>query len=157
MTTLQVNLKAGNAVTQYTNYLFNSIDIFQREVLMATDDGLYKQGGDLDDTTIIKSYFELIKTDFGRSSIKRLLFIYLSYYATEDILFTVSTEQNKTQDFTIPANLSGQQGYRLRVSHELYGRFWTFKVSNLHKYGADFSIDEIKVLPLVKVHGLNYT
>jgi len=151
--TLQTNLKAKNATTQFLNCPFESIAKFNHEILVASEDGLFLQNGNLDDTDNINSYFEIITTDFGVPNIKRLRFLYLSYEASEDLKLTVSTEQEVSDTYTIPARLFGQQGYRLPVSRKLYGRYWTLKISNLT--GSDFSFDEIKALLTVLSHGHN--
>jgi len=153
MTTLQTNLKAKYATTQFTNCPFDSIVKFNHQILVASADGLFLQEGDLDDTTEIDSYFEIFTTDFGVSNIKRIRFLYWSYEASEPLRVTISTEQGVSSTFTIPARLSGQQGYRMPISRYLFGRYWTFKIRNTD--GSDFSIDEIKALPLILSHGHN--
>jgi len=84
------------------------------------------------------------------------------YVASEDGLFKMDGEQDngsnissinteKVSAITYPITIaaSGQQDVRITISRALHGRFWTFKVSN-GSSGADFSIDEMRVLPLFR-------
>jgi hypothetical protein len=154
MTVLQTNLKAGSAVTQFTGYDFNSAIEVEDDVIFATSEGLFIQSGDDDEGEDIEAYFELLTTDFGIPNAKKIRFVYVSYYAYADLVLRLKTELGHDRSFTLPMNVEGVQGYRVPIDSDIYGRLWTFRIEN--EDSADFSINEIKVLPLVMTHGRAY-
>lgn len=155
---LNTNLKAHNATTQYYNGVdINSMCKFNHKYLVASDDGLYwHQGnvdavdGDSNNDELISAYFITATMDFGINNDKRIRYIYFSLEASDNLELTINTEKVSAITYTIPiiANM-GQQDVRIPISRVLYGRFWTFKISNALT-GADFSIDEIKIFPIIR-------
>lgn len=150
MIVFDTNLKVKSATTQYLGFGYNSMVKFAGSFFCANENGLFKVGGNLDNGSDITSYFEPATTDFGISNIKKLRCLYLSYEATSTLILTVSTELGFSETITIPAAVTGQNAKKIPVSRSTRGRFWTFQIKSL---GGDFSIDEIKVLPIILGHG----
>ena len=147
---LNTNLKAENATTQYLCPDIDSMVKFNSEYLAAGETGLYHYSGDLDNTSAIQAYFVTATMDFGVNNDKRLRYVYLSLESTDDLQLIVNTEKVAAITYTISVDTTiGQQDVRIPISRALHGRFWTFKISN-DTTGADFSIDEIKILPIVR-------
>jgi hypothetical protein len=150
MITLDTNLK-NRASAQFVFPVdVNSMaKVAENKFFAASQDGLYRYTGHTDDGDPIASYFITATMDFGMGHDKRLRYLYLSLEATDDLQLIVNTEKVAAQTYTILIDTPGQQDIRIPISRALYGRFWTFKISN-GSTGADFSIDEIQVLPIVR-------
>jgi hypothetical protein len=153
MLILDTNLSFQNATTQYLGHEINSFCKFKEGVyLAASNDGLFRHDGNFDNGNEIESWFVTATFDFGVNNEKRLRWVYLSLEATGDLELTINTEQVAAITYNVPVDITiGQfsQDVRIPISRDLYGRFWTFKISNGNT-GADFSIDEIKVFPLIR-------
>ena len=150
MITLDTNLSAKNATTQYMNFDYNSMVKFGNIFLCAADSGLFEVTGDTDNGSNIESYFEPVTIDFGIAGEKRLRSVYIGYEAADDLTLTISTELGLEESYTIPASAAGQHGEKISVNRSLRGRYWTFQI---YSDGVPFSIDEIKVLPIIRGRG----
>jgi len=157
--TLDTNLAARNATTQYSDFDYNSMVKFGNGYLCASENGLYELGGthdlfpeDASVVEIIESWFELATLDFGLSNQKRLRAVYIGYESDGGLTLTISTELGISDSYTIPASTAGQHARRVIISRKLKGRYWTFKI---YGSGVTFSIDEIKVLPVIRGHGFD--
>lgn len=150
MIVFDTNVKAKSATAQYLNFDYNSMVKFGDDFLCASEDGLFKVSGDSDNGEAITSYFEPGTTDFGISNEKKLRCFYISYEASGNLELTVSTELGFSETISIPASTPGQKARKETVSRSVRGRYFTFQIKGV---GVDFSIDEIKVLPLIIGHG----
>lgn len=149
MITLDTNLKAKSATTQYLGFDYNSMVKFGGKFFCASESGLFEVSGSTDNSVAITGYFEPATTDFGISNIKKLRCIYLSYEAVSTLTLTVSTELGFSEVIAVPAAVAGQNAKKIPVSRSVRGRFFTFQIKSVD----DFSIDEIKVLPIIIGHG----
>lgn len=152
MITLNINLSAQNATTQYLNFDYNSMVKFGNRFLCAADSGLFEITGETDNGNNIESYFEPVTMDFGITNEKKLRSVYIGYEAAGDLILTISTELGLSESYTIPASVSGQHGRKISVSRLLRGRYWIFQI---YSNGVPFSVDKITVLPIVRGHGFD--
>ena len=150
MITLDTNLKAKSATTQYLSFSYDSMVKSGDRYICASPDGLFEHSGLSDNGTAITSYFEPVTTDFGISNEKKLRSVYLGYEAAGNLTLTVSTELGFTEDIIIPASAAGQKARKVPISRSVRGRYFTFQIKGV---GVDFSVDEIKVLPIIIGHG----
>lgn len=150
MIVLDTNLKAKSATTQYLSFNYDSMVKSGDRFLCASSDGLFELSGTSDNEVDITSYFEPVTTDFGISNEKKLRCVYIGYEASGTLTLTVSTELGFSEVVTIPASTSGQKARKVTISRSVRGRYFTFQIKSV---GVDFSIDEIKVLPIVIGHG----
>lgn len=104
---------------------------------------------DNDSSELVGSYFVTATMDFGIGNDKRLRYLYLSLESTDDLQVSISTEKVSAVSYPIEITTPGQQDIRIPITRNLHGRFWTFKISN-GSNGADFSIDSIQVLPIIR-------
>lgn len=139
---LDTNLK-NKATGQYLDFDANSMVKFNHAYWVAGEEGLYKL--DLIDTTH-EAYFITAKMDFGINNDKRLRYVYLSLESTENLKLTINTEKVAAISYDIVVASEGQNDIRIPINRSLYGRFWTFKISG----NCDFSVDEIKILPIIR-------
>ncbi len=152
MITLDTNLSAQNATTQYLGFDYNSMVKVGDKFLCASDVGLFESGGYADVGSGRESYFEPVTMDFGISADKRLRAIYIGYEADGALSLTISTEIGLSETYTIPAMVPGQHARKVNVNRSLHGRYWTFQI---YGQGVSFSVDEIKALPIIRGHGFN--
>lgn len=159
MIVFDTNVIAGNATTQYLNFEFNSMVKFGNKFLCAGDAGLFSMEGTTDmfpsaDGTYqdITCYFEPVTMDFGIANQKRLRAAYFGYEADGSLTLKISTELSAAQSYTLPATTSGQHARKVVVSRGLKGRYWTFQI---YGSGVVFAIDSIKVLPIIRGHGID--
>lgn len=139
---LDTNLK-NRASAQYIDFDANSMCKFNSKYWTAGDSGFYV----LDAVDVTNTaYFITASMDFGINNDKRLRYVYLSLEATDDLVLTINTEKISAISYPVTISGTGQQDVRIPIARTLYGRFWTFKISGT----CDFSIDEIKVLPIVR-------
>lgn len=139
---LDTHLK-NRASAQYLNFDANSMCKFNGQYWAAGASGLYTLDS-VDSTN--EAYFITATMDFGINNDKRLRYVYLSLEAAEDLVLAINTEKVSAKNYTVSISGTGQQDVRIPITRELYGRFWTFKISGI----CDFSIDEIKVLPIIR-------
>ncbi|WP_027389229.1 hypothetical protein [Chrysiogenes arsenatis] len=151
--TLNTNLQAARATTQFTNYAFNSFCNFGGKSIAANAQGLSSLGGDKDKTTVINAYFEPIMSDWGSSYIKQIRFMYFGYEASGDLKLTVTSEDGEEEEYQIPQRKIGQQRYRVAISRRINKRYWVFRISN--ESGADFSMDAIDAIFILRNHGFS--
>lgn len=140
------------ALTQYSNYNFNSGCEFQGEYLAANSDGIFKlDDGDLDNTTEIDAFAELVMTDLGVVNQKRLRFVYVGYEADGGMRLLIKNDEGNERTYDlVPLGASDAQGSgRLSVGRDGKGRYWSFRIENTN--GCDFSLDHIEVVPIVLV------
>ena len=150
MIILDTNIVTGGATSQYGCLEINSLVKFGQKYLCASVNGLYELTGTDDDSVNIESYFQTAQMNFGLTNEKRLRFVYVKYEATEEITLTVSTEYGLSEDYIIPASSDIQKVYRVTINRSLVGSYWQFKFS-----GANFAIDEVSVLPIIRNHKLS--
>ena len=140
--TIDTNLK-NKASSQYINFDANSIVKFSHGYLSSGDNGLYS----LDAVDVTNEAYLLTATmDFGINNDKRIRYVYLSLESTGNLSLIINTEKVLAKTYAVTISGTGQQDIRIPISRELYGRFWTFKISGT----CDFSIDEIKILPILR-------
>lgn len=150
MIILDTNIIANGATSQYGCIGINSISKFGQKYFGASENGLYEFTGSDDDGVDIESYLQTAQMNFGLTNEKRLRFVYVKYEATDEITLTVSTEYGLSEDYIIPASSDIQKVYRVTINRSLAGSYWQFKFA-----GANFALDEVSVLPIIRNHKLS--
>jgi hypothetical protein len=151
MIVLDINTK-NRATTQYQNFCFTSMVRFGERFLGASDDGLFELAGSDDNSVEISAGFKLPTSDFGIENLKRLRFMYFGLEATGDLEIEIVADEGTTRTYDIALKRSGrQQRVRIPIGRDINGRYFSFEIRN--KSGCDFSLDSIKLLPVVRSHG----
>ena len=138
------------ALSQYANYNFNSMCKFNGVYLGANSSGIFKlDTGDLDGTSEIAAFFELLTSDWGIENQKRIRSIYVGYETDGQLMFKVKDDDDNEREYILEPNHvdNKQHGAKLWGDRGGKGRYWMFRVDNVN--GADFSVDDIRVLPVV--------
>lgn len=146
---LCLNLE-GSQLSQYANYNFNSVCEFNGVNLGASDSGIFVlDSGDLDGSTEIEAFFELVTTDFGIANQKRIRSVYLGYETNGDLLLTVKDDDGNERRYSVEPNHENNEEHtaKINIGRDGKGRFWMFRIDNLN--GSDFSADSIEAVPVI--------
>lgn len=146
MQTIRTNL-TNNASTQYTNFDFTSMCVFNGVVLGAGPAGLRKLCcGDDDNATAIAAYFILATSNFGMAGKKRCSNAYFDVECDGSMTISLTGDGKTTVGpYAATALLDeGTQRRRADMGRGLKWSYGAFKVENVA--GADFSVDEITLL-----------
>ena len=138
------------AVSQYANYNFNSMTRFNDQYLGANENGIFRlDNGHLDGTSQITAFFELMTSDWGIENQKRIRSIYVGYETNGQLSLKVKDDDENEREYILEPNHldSLQHGAKLPGDRGGKGRYWMIRVDNIN--GADFSIDSIRILPVV--------
>ncbi|HBF44014.1 MAG TPA: hypothetical protein DDW42_10395 [Desulfobacteraceae bacterium] len=138
------------AMSQYANWNFNSMTKFNGQYLGANENGLFVlSDGDLDGVSEIPAFFELLTSDWGIENQKRVRSMYVGYETNGRLKFAVKDDDGNETEYILEANHldNAQHGAKLPGSRKSKGRYWMVKVDNMN--GADFSVDNIRILPVI--------
>jgi hypothetical protein len=137
-----LNLKTG-ALTEYSNYPFNSICQFNGRYLGASSSGLFKLTGDTDNGTEIPAHIKTGKLDFGTSQLKRIKDVYVALQTLGDWQVAIVTDENIKRTYaTVDGEIVPHTG-RVNCAKGSKGRYHSIGVANVA--GADFEIDNIEI------------
>ena len=138
----------NSAVSQFTNYNFNSMCKFGDSYLGANENGLFLlNSGDKDNTTNIASRFRTMTNDFGYSHQKRIRSLYVNGEFAGNMLLIVRNDGGNEREYTIEMSDLLQKGYKKSIGRDGKGRHFDFEFQNVD--GADFSIDLIEIIPII--------
>ena len=138
------------AMSQYANWNFNSMTKFNGQYLGANENGLFVlSDGDLDGVSEIPAFFELLTSDWGIENQKRVRSMYVGYETNGRLKFAVKDDDGNETEYILEANHfdNAQHGAKLPGSRKSKGRYWMIRVDNMN--GADFSVDNIRILPVI--------
>jgi len=148
---IALNLKRL-AATQYRNFDFNSMCVFNG-VPLAAGDSIFSLDGDKDNGTNIDSHIEFPTTDFGELTAKRFRKLYFGYETSGSLKITTTTDDETTDSSVLTPKKKRQYQHRdtLSMTRSQKGVYWGLKIENQH--GCDFSLDNIEGLPVVLTRG----
>jgi hypothetical protein len=134
----------AQALTQYSNYAFNSLTPFNGTYLGASASGIFELVGDTDETAPIISTVRLAITDFGTTFLKALDRLYVGYRAITDMVVNLITDETTTTPYPLLATTeAGLHTARVKVGKRLSARYWQVEFTN--PTGGDFQIDVVDV------------
>lgn len=149
--TLCVNI-GNTAVTQYSNFNFNSIVQFGGKTYGSGDAGIFILADSQTDNGLpIDAFFEFWIGDAGAINLKRIRALHFGFEANGNMYVEVTDDDGTAVEYPVTVLKTGtvgmagyvQHGHRVFVQRTHKGRYWKLKVSNAD--GADFSIDRIDV------------
>jgi len=146
---IAVNLKRI-APTQYRNFDFNSMCVFNGKPIAANTSGIFSlEDAETDNGTKIASLVELPTSDFGSLISKRFRKLYIGYETSGAIEFSFKCDDGPENSQMLSAYKSGQKQHRgiVPMSRSDKGTYWMFKIENMS--GCDFSLDSITGVPIV--------
>ncbi len=138
-----VNLD-NRAVTEYKNYSFNSLMMFNGVLLGTNEQGLYILGGDNDLGTPIESYIQTGTYDLGERAIKIPKEVWLTYRSNGDMDVEVKEDELNVYNYILDKVAIGIRECRAKFGKGLKGRFYRFGIKNLG--GSSFDLQSFRVL-----------
>lgn len=148
MISLDLNI-LENAPGQLANFDFDSMVVFDGKLILAGADGLMEQDSSgTDNGDAITAWYKTGNSNLGTVRQKRLRKAYASYEAYGSGL-TIGVYIDEALSYTeslSPTN-GVQESARINCRRSGKGSVMAFLVSNVN--GADFSVSEIEVTPII--------
>lgn len=146
--TIRVNT-LNKAITQYSNFEFNSIGKMNGKKVALASDGIYELSGNTDDGTNISSRFDLPYSDFGSAYNKRIRKMYVGCNLEENMTISVSDDENRTASYTLSPVVANKNS-TAKVNGQRYGNKGAYyQLSIVNTLGGYFDIDFIKIIPVI--------
>ena len=149
MTTLAMNLY-NNAITQYTDFEYDSMAVFNGTPIGCEDSGIHKLEQSSHEGNPISAHFKTGYQDFGVPNQKRIRSFLLGGEADDSITLTITSDDGTgSNSYTAlfdqgSLKLSGSKGFGKRSQK---ARYWQFKVANIS--GGQFSINSFTINPVI--------
>lgn len=150
---IAVNLKRV-APSQYRNFNFNSMCVFNGKPLAADSGGIFSlEDAEKDNGVNINAVVEFPTSDFGELRAKRFRKMYAGYETSGGLKFTATVDGRLATTYTLSAERTGQLQHRgiLPMTRDAKGVYWIFKFENIS--GADFSLDHLEGIPIFLTRG----
>jgi hypothetical protein len=133
------------AISEYTNFAFNSMCRFNGRYLYARSDGIYEGGGDADNGQQIQASYKTGAMDTYTTEIQRLRDAYMTFRSNGDVqLFSVGDEVNARTYFITSSPGSTIYERRVKFGRGIKDRHFNFGISNIN--GSTLEIDSVKIL-----------
>ncbi len=133
------------AISEYSNFTFNSMCLFNGKYLYAKADGIYEGGGNNDNGTQIDASYKSGVIDTYTTEVQRLKDAYLSFRSDGDVqLFSVGDEINARAYFITTSVGSTIHERRVKFEKGIKDRHFNIGISNVS--GSTLEVDSIKVL-----------
>jgi len=147
-----LNTEGNMPVSEYDNYVFNSLAYSPDEMLGCTDQGLYTLDGEKDAGADINAEITSLMLDFGTSKLKRMSTAYMGYTSDGQLLLRVrSVDQGQFVENWYEGRNTGIQTppgqNRMKIGKGLRSRYWVFELVNID--GSDFELDKVELYPIV--------
>lgn len=149
-------LLEGKQGSQYGNYNFNSLTRFNGQDLGANDNGIFKlDDGDFDYTDAsnydeIEAFIELPTSDWGIENQKRIRSAYLGLEANGELALIFTDDEGNDYRYEVVPDFMANKQHSVRVTagrKNGKGRYWRLRLENIN--GADFSLNNIRVFPII--------
>ncbi len=133
------------AISEYTNFGFNSMCKFNGKYLYANSNGIYEGGGGNDDGAQIHASYKTGAIDTYTTEIQRLRNCYLIFRSDGDIqLFSVGDEINARAYYISSSVGSTIHERRVKLERGIRDRHFNFGISNIN--GSSLEVDSAKIL-----------
>ena len=140
----------NTATSQYGNFNFNSMAVFNGVAIGAGVDGVFSLfDAENDNGAYIESIIETVLSNFGVISKKKPRRLYLSLEASGSLLIKLKVDGGDYSSYSFTPKQLGQLQHRtpLSVSTFQKGDYWMMRIENID--GIDFSIDDISALFII--------
>ena len=133
----------NRAVTEYSNYAFNTFCCFNGIYLGASKDGVFELAGDDDNGVDIDAHIKTATADVGKDQPKKLRDAWI--LARKGLMtFKVIADENNEFTYNADVENSNIHEERVKIGRGIKGRGFSFILANVA--GSDFDIDSISVL-----------
>lgn len=138
-----MNTRTG-AVTEYSNYAFNSFAQLGHKYIGASSAGLYELVGNDDDGTSIVAKIKSGFAQWAGSRFTMFKGIYLGVRGEGNFVLRLITGDGKTYDYAVATR--DQRTTKVHLGKGLRARYFAFELIST---GQDFDLDTIEFVPLV--------
>ena len=144
-TTWAINTRT-NAVTEYTNYNFNSFAPFGLKYIAAASDGIYELDGENDDgesiiADIISGYMQLNNTKMAG-----LKGVYLAVRGVGQWYLKLIAGNGLTYTYQLTVQ-PGLMNTKVNIGKGLRTRYMAFQLTSID--GSDFDLDSLEFVPML--------
>lgn len=137
-----MNTRTG-AVTEYSNFVFNSFGKIGNTYLAASADGLFALSGDNDAGTSIIARLKSGFAQFTGGKFTLLKGIYLAVRGEGNFVLKVITGDDKTYTYAVATR--DQRTTKVHVGKGLRARYFAFELIST---GQDFDLDTLEFVPI---------
>ena len=134
----------NRAVTEYKNYNFNSLVMWNGMLLGTNEEGLYIIGGDTDIGTAIEAYIQSGTYDLTEGAITIPKEAWMTYRSDGDVKVEVREDESTVYNYNVEKVALGIKEGRAKFGKGFKGRFYRFGIKNVA--GSDFDINSFRVL-----------
>jgi hypothetical protein len=145
VTTWAINTKTG-AVTEYSNYEFNSFARSGFKYLAASPSGLYELDGADDAGTSIVSVIQSGLAQFGGSRFSSFKAAYLGMRGGGDVYLKLETGNGVS--YTYKITTEDMRTTKVNLGKGLRARYFSFQLTST---GQDFDLESIEFVPITAV------
>jgi hypothetical protein len=142
-TTWVINTRTG-AVSEYSNYAFNSFAKIGNRYFGASSTGLYQLTGDDDNGADIIANIKSGYAEWGGSKFTMFKAAYLGVHGAGDYVLKLVTGDGKTYTYGISGR--DMRSTKVHVGKGIRTRYFAFELTST---GQDFDLDTIEFVPLV--------
>lgn len=138
------------APSQYSKWNFNSMTKFGDVYLGANEDGIFiLDQADKDGDDDIDARFRSALSDFGILNPKRARKVYLGYETDGNLEARIGSDERDDLVIEVPAKNENlrEHSRKIPVGKDVKGRYLDIEIRNVK--GADFSVDEITLVPVI--------
>lgn len=150
LTSYVVNARTG-AVSNYSNFPFNSMAKVGSKYLATSPDGVYELAGTNDDGVDISASVILPTTQLSTEEVpddvmKRLPTAYLGVSTAGDLVLRVTANGVDNYYTLTGTTATGVHTGRMMLGRGVAARYWDFELTNVN--GADFTLESITFHPV---------
>ena len=131
------------AVTEYSNYAFNSFARDGQRFYAASEDGLYELHGDDDDGASIEARIASGFQQFTGSNLGSFAAAYIAMRGSGQVIFRLETADGRQYDYEVQVRDS--ETTKVRLGKGLRTRYLAFELITT---GEDFDLDDVEFIPL---------
>lgn len=143
VTTWAMNTRSG-AVTEYSDYNFNSFTRIGNKYYGAAADGLYELHGDTDDGDDIIARIRSGFMQFGGTRLSRLKSAYIAARGEGDFVLRIETAEGVQYDYAVATR--NMRSTKVHMGKGQRARYFAFELISA---GQDFDLDTLEFVPIV--------
>lgn len=132
-----------SAVTEYTNFNFNSITEYKGKYLTASDKGIYLLEEDKDDNTNITANFKTGTFD-GYANIVRVPYECWVKGRKGSMVLDYILDESQTFSYSVSPQSTSIRGTQVKLPKGARGRYTAYNLKNVN--GSDFKIQSFKIM-----------
>ena len=136
------NLNTG-AGSFYEGFRFNSFALIDGEYYGANETGLFRMGGDTDDSLPINLTVTLGTSNLGSSKVKRVPSAYVGAQSDQPLVLTCRVE-GQEYSYTFSRATAALSPAKVQIGKGLAGVYWQIELKNTD--GANAEIDSLELL-----------